>query len=466
MNVVKTQRTVRVFTLTMINVAAIFSLTSWPLTAEFGFSSLFLLLCSVLLFFVPVALVSAELATSWPERGGVFTWVKEALGHRVGFLAIWLQWIENVIFYPTILSFIGATTAYAFNPALLNNKNYMVCVILIVFWGLTWVNLRGMRLSGAISSIGTLLGTILPGALIIGLGLTWWFSDRPLEIEMTWNSFIPDLSSPHQLALFAGVLFGFSGMEMSANHAKDVIDPKKNYPRAVLISGIIILILSVCGTLAVAFVIPQKEISLVSGCIEAMAYFMKAYGLGKAVPLLAFFVTIGGMGTLSTWIVGPSKGLLAAAQSGEFPQILHRVNRHDMPIAMMIMQGIIVSIISLVFFLMPDVSSSFWILLVLASQLYLVMYVLMFIAGIVLRYKRAHVVRPYCIPGGNIGMWIVSGVGLISALGAIVIGFYPPEQLNIGNLIYYETFLIGGLFIISTVPFVILAFKKPSWNIP
>lgn len=466
MNVVKTKRTLKVFTLAMINVAAVCSLKNWPLTAEYGFSSLFFFVLSSLLFFIPVSLVAAELATGWPERGGVFVWVKEALGHKLGFLAIWLQWVENVIYYPTLLSFIGATLAYTFKPSLAHNPLYMVCMILAVFWGVTLVNLRGMKLSGFISSVGAIFGTMLPGIFIIGLGMLWWITGQPLEISLTKESLIPNLSSPYQLSLFAGVLLGFAGMEMSANHAKDVVQPQKNYPKAIFLSACIILFFSVLGTLAIAFVIPQKEISLVSGGIEAIKYFMSAYGLGWTVPLLALLMTVGALGTLSTWVVGPSKGLLAAAQSGEFPPILHRVNKHDMPIGMLIMQSIIVSIVSLVFLLMPDVNSSFWILLVMSSQLYLLMYVLMFITAIVLRYKKPNVKRAYRIPGGNTGMWIVAGIGLIGAIGAITIGFFPPDQLNTGSLLVYELFLGGGILVLSVIPFVILAFKRPEWNIP
>ncbi|MCB1118146.1 MAG: amino acid permease, partial [Chlamydiia bacterium] len=97
MNIVKSKRSLKVFALAMINVAAICSIKNWPLTAEYGFSSLFFFLVSALAFFIPVSLVAAELATGWPERGGVFVWVKEALGHKMGFLAVWLQWAENAI---------------------------------------------------------------------------------------------------------------------------------------------------------------------------------------------------------------------------------------------------------------------------------------------------------------------------------------------------------------------------------
>ena len=459
-------RTLNIFFLAMINVAAICSIKNWPLTAEYGFSSLFYFIVSSLLFFIPVSLVSAELTTGWPERGGVYVWVREAFGHRMGFLAVWLLWIENVVWYPTILSFIAGTVAFSFNPALANNTLYMFCVIFGAFWSATLVNLLGMKMSGWISTLGVILGTIIPGIVIITLGIIWMLAGKPLHITFGWEHFFPDLSNPTQLALLAGVLLGFAGMEMSAVHAREVKNPQKNFPRAILLSALIIIALSVLGTLAIAIVIPQKEINLVSGGMEAIAFFLRSYGLNWAVPLVALMVTIGALGAMSTWTAGPSKGLLAAAQDGDFPPILHKVNKHNMPVGILIFQGIIVSILGIVFLLMPNVNSSFWILLALTSQLYLLMYILMFAAAIVLRYKKPDVPRAYKIPGGNFGMWMIAGIGLFTSLLAIVIGFFPPEQLETGSLLFYELFLILGMGIFCAAPFIILLFKKPSWNEP
>jgi len=460
------KRSLNIFFLAMINVAAICSIKNWPLTAEYGFSSLFYFIVSCLVFFIPVSLVSAELATGWPERGGIYVWVKEAFGHRAGFLAIWLQWIENVVWYPTLLSFTAGVIAYSIDPALTHNTLYLFAVIFLTFWGATCINLLGMRTSGWISTLGAILGTIIPGIIIIVLGIIWVASGQPSHIDFTLDSFFPDVSSPQKLSLLAGVILSFAGMEMSAVHARDVVNPQKNYPRAILLSAIIIIGLSVLGTLAIGIVIPQNEISLVSGGIEAIAYFLRSYGLGWSVPILSLLTAFGSLGQVSTWAVGPSKGLLAAAQDGDFPPILHKINKKNMPVGMLVFQGIIVSILATVFLLMPNVNSSFWILLALASQLYVIMYMMMFVTGIVLRYRKPDVKRAYRIPGGNFGMWLVSGVGIICSFFALIIGFFPPEQLDTGSLLIYELFLVLGILIFCAAPYIILLFKKPSWNQP
>ena len=132
---VRQKRTLSVFVLAMINVAAICSIKNWALTAEYGFASVFYYLLGVAAFLIPCSLVAAELASAWPEKGGIFVWVKKAMGHRLAFLAVWLLWAENLFYYPTLLSFLAASLAYIFKPALAGNAIYTFSVILAAFLG-------------------------------------------------------------------------------------------------------------------------------------------------------------------------------------------------------------------------------------------------------------------------------------------------------------------------------------------
>jgi len=457
------KRTLNVFLLAMINVAAITSLKNYPLTAVYGLSSLFFFLFSAVVFFIPVSLVSAELATGWPQRG-VYIWVKEAMGPRMGLLAIWLQWIENVIWYPTVLSFLAASSAFIFDPALAHDNRYIVSIILITFWVATFLNCFGMKISGWISTVSVVLGTIIPGALIIFLGFLWIEEGYPLQITFGWDQLIPDLGSINELVLLAGILLGFAGMEMSAVHAKEVKNPQKGYPKAILLAAIIILALSMIATLAIAIVVPKHEINLASGAMEAFTHFLNAFKLGWAIPIVAFFMALGALGTMSTWIVGPTKGILATAIDGDLPPFFQKTNKHGMPTHLLVLQGVIVSLLSLVFLFMPNVSSSYWMLVDLTALLYLIMYILMFVAAIVLRYKCPEVKRTYRIPGGNAGMWIIGGIGTVGCFFTFIMGLFPPSQLQTGNMLFYYSFLIGGLVIFCVLPFIIYQLKKPSWK--
>lgn len=131
--------------LAMLTVVAVASLRSLPAMADYGLASILLYLIPAVVFLVPTALVAAELATGW--KGGVYVWVREAFGNRIGFLAIWLQWIQNVVWYPIQIAFIAVSLSYVFGMGGLgNNGVYVAAVIIVLYWASTMVALRGGNL--------------------------------------------------------------------------------------------------------------------------------------------------------------------------------------------------------------------------------------------------------------------------------------------------------------------------------
>ena len=457
------RRVLTVLTLALINVAAVMNLGQLSVLAEYGLAAIFFVALAALVFFIPVSLTSAELATGWPKTGGVYAWVKEAFGQRMGFLAIWLQWIENVIWYPTILSFIAATIAFIFNPELASNTLYTLAVILIIAWGVTLLNFRGMKLSGQISSFGAVAGMMFPAALVILLGIIWLLTGSPVQIDLSPQAMIPDLSSFASIVFFAGVILSLAGMEMSAVHAQEVENPQRDYPRAILLSAVVILAVFTLGSLAIAMVVPQSEIVLTAGIMEAFTAFFTAYNIQWLIPFMALLIGVGSIGMVSTWIVGPSKGLLATANDGDLPPFFQKTNKEGMPVNLLITQAAIITLLALVFVFMPNVSSSYWILTALTVQLYLLMYILMFAAAIKLRYSKPNVKRAYTIPGGKLGIWLVAGIGILGAIFAFGIGFIPPAQISTGSTTFFHAFMIAGIVLTCIVPFIVRHFRKPSW---
>lgn len=434
--------------------------------AKEGAALVFYYVAAALFFLIPISLVTAELATGWPPRGpgGVYIWVNEAFGPRWGFLAIWLQWIQNVIWYPTALAFLGATAAYIYDPSLASNKIYMITVILVAFWGGTFANFLGMRTSGAISTIGVIGGVFIPGVLIIALGVIWLLTGKVSEISLSMRSMIPDVTDIDNIVLFAGALLIFSGIEVSAVHAQEVKDPGRDYPRATFLAAVFAIVVLTLGSLAIAVVVPQKDISLVAGLMEAFKLLLDKFGIKWLIPLIAVLITLGSIGELCAWIIGPTKGLLTTAKHGSIPPFFQRVNKRNVPVNLLIVQAFIVTVLSFIFLLMPTISSSFWILTALCVILYLIMYLLVYAAAIWLRYSKPDVVRAYTIPGGLLGMWIVGGIGFLGSLFTLVVGFFPPSQLKTGSIYFYEGFLIAGTLVMCAVPLMIDRFKKPSWK--
>lgn len=460
---VKPKRILGVFALVMINVIAVDSLRSLPFSAEYGFSLVFYYLVALVVFFLPIAFMATELATGWPDKGGIYVWVREAFGDFWGFVVIWLQWIYNVVWYPTILSFLAATFAYLIDPHLAENKTYMLGTILIIFWGATFVNFFGMKLSSAVSTIGTLIGTLLPMIFIILLGMLWIYQGKPMQIHFDWHSFWPGKASFENFAFFTAILFGLVGMELSAVHADEVKDPGRSYPKAIFYSTIIIFCSLMFSSLAIAVVVPKQDLNVVTSLVKAFSIFFQAYNLDWMNPVITGLIIINGIGSVAAWIIGPTKGLLVATRDGSAPAVFAKVNSKGVPVVILLLQAIIFTALCSVFLLMPTVSSSYWVLTAMTAQLSMLVYVAMFAAGIYLRYKKPQVYRAYKIPFGKFGIWLVGLLGLISSSFAIILGFFPPADIQIGSLLVYESILIIGIFGLSAPPVFIYLWNKPSW---
>ncbi len=445
-----------IFSLAMITAGSVDSIRNLPATSLFGASLIFFFLIAALFFLLPSALISAELASTSNEDGGVYVWVKNAFGQRVGFLAIWFQWIENVIWYPTILAFVAGTVGYLLAPSLAQSKYFLMSVILSAFWSATIINLLGIRSSARFSNFCAMLGLLFPMCLIIYLGLAWIFSGQPLQIHFTSTSLLPHLAGTHTWVALTGIILSFCGMEIATVHAVDVKNPQRAYPRAMLLATGIILVTLMLGSLAIAVVLPQAKISLVAGIMQAFSAFFHAYHLAWMLPIIALMLVIGGMGGVSNWIIAPTRGLLIAGRDGNLPKLLQRENRFGSPSVLLVGQAVIVSIIALAFLLMPSINGSYWLLTALAAQLYMIMYVMMFVAAIVLRYKNHNQKVGFRIPGKyHLGMWLVAGMGVLGALLTFAIGFVPPSNINIGSAARYEILLLLGLFAMSAPPFLI-----------
>lgn len=441
-----------VFTLTMITVGSVDSIRNLPATALFGSQLIAFFVLGAICFLIPTALVSAELASGWPKQGGVYVWVKEAFGQRAGFLAIWLQWIENVMWYPTILAFVAGTVGYLIHPNLATNPYFLWSVIVASFWCVTLINLRGMKSSAFFSNVCALSGLILPMGLIIGLGALWIAADNPIQIKFDLPSIVPHWHDHAMWVSLTAIMLSFCGIEIATVHANDVHDPQRAFPKALTYSVLIILGTLILGSLAIAVVLPQGDINLVAGMMQAFNAFFARYHLLWLMPVMAFMLVMGGLGGVNNWIIAPTKGLLVAAQDGNLPQFFQRENAAGAPTVLLIGQAILVTILSTLFLFMPSVNGSYWLLTALAAQLYMLMYLMMFLAAIKLRFKAPNQPRPFRIPGGMTGMLLVSGLGLIGVMTTLVVSFMPPDGIDVGGIVWYESTLTLGLMLMSVPP--------------
>lgn len=456
------KRPLSVFLLVMINVIAIDSLRNLSSNAIYGWGIPFYYFLAFIGFMVPCALVTAELATHHPKTGGAYVWVERAFGAPFGFLTIWLQWIYNVFWYPTILLFIAANIAYLFNPALEQNVFFMLGTVLVLFLLSTLSNCFGMKISSGISTVCAIAGTLLPMIFISALGVFWLVKGHVPTLPWSKEAFFPVPWHENNLAFFVIVLFSLFGLEMSAVHAEEVENPQRDYPRALLYSAILIMLTVMTASLAVAIVVPHSSLNIISGLDQALSLFLKELHLEWLFPVALIAIILGGFGGMSAWVIGPTKGLAVAADEGYAPAIWARRNKSGVPSTILWIQAIFVCIITLFFVYFPSLNTAYWILSNLTSELAILFYIFMFAAAIKLRYNNpeATPVNAYKIPGGNKGMWIVAGLGIGCCLLALGLSFIPPKDLPLPNVGIYESILVFGTIFFSLPPVVYYWWEK------
>ena len=468
----QSRKNLSVFTVCMMTVAAVVSLRGLPMLAKEGLSMIFYILFSTVLFLLPASLVAAELGGAFSGKGGgVYTWVKEAFGSRWGFVAIWLQWIQNVVWYPTVLAFAASALAYLFmKPDLASDGVFTGTVILVCYWGATFLTLAGSDVASSVTKYGALLGTVLPGILIIVLGLLWVDQGNPLQFLGTSGGshahprLFPHITGLGSVAFLAGIILLFAGVEVQAVHANEMEDPGKQYPASMFLAAIVIFFLFLFGSLAVAAAVPAEEISLTAGLMQAFQLLLGKFRLGFLTPVVGLLLAFGSIGSVMSWISGPSRGLLETAQQGELPPVMAKVNRKGVQSTILILQAVVVSLLAGLYFFMTDVSVAFFVLSAMTATLYLVMYILMYAAAIRLRLTRPDLPRSYRIPGGTPGMCAVAGLGLAGVVFSLVVGFFPPSNLPVGNPAVYVGLVSGGLVVFVGMPLLIHALKKPEWK--
>ncbi|MDG2408194.1 MAG: amino acid permease [Pirellulales bacterium] len=461
----KPERTLTVFALVMITTGIITSIHGAPSMAEYGFSLVFIYLFVAIVFLMPSALISAELATGWPEDGGVYVWVKQAFGERMGFVAVWQQWIENVIWFPSILTVTVVAATYGFDPELKDNNWFIFYSVNGLFWILTVTNLFGMRTSGAVATICTIFGRIVPILFMMTLALIFLSKGNPAGCEFSWGEFIPNLTNTDKLSFIVGAFLTFAGIEASASNAASAKNPRRDYPIAIIFSACIALVLVTLIALAIAIVVPAKEINLDAGIMQAIEMMFATTGISMMVPVAGLIIALGMIGEVNNWIPAPTRGLLVAGKDGTLAPFWQRENKHAVHQRILLFQGIIFSSISTIY-LFFDVQIAFWLMNVVPTMLYIIMYFLMFATGVRLRYTHPDVPRRYRVPFGNVGMWLLAVVGSAAGTVAIVFAFIPPGNVPDDMRFSYITVVIVGFVVFTALPFAIYATRKPQWRSP
>ena len=209
------------------------------------------------------------------------------------------------------------------------------------------------------------------------------------------------------------------------------------------------------------------DINLTQSLLVGFDNYFKFIHASWLSPIIAIALAFGVLAGVLTWVAGPSKGIFAVGKAGYMPPFFQKTNKLGVQKNILFVQGIAVTVLSLLFVVMPSVQSFYQILSQLTVILYLIMYLLMFSGAIALRYKMKKLNRPFRIgKSGNGLMWFVGGLGFCGSLLAFILSFIPPSQISTGSNTVWFSVLIIGAIIVVVAPFIIYASKKPSWVDP
>ncbi|GAA2024762.1 APC family permease [Catenulispora yoronensis] len=449
-------------TLAFMTTSSVASLRSAPTMAVYGLACVFLYVVPAIVFLLPTALVSAELASGWD--GGVYNWVAQGLSKRMGFLAVWCQFAMTIFYYPTLLGYVASTIAYVINPSLANNGPYTAIVIMVLYWAGVWVSARGTSGVGGMASFGLIIGTLIPGTLLVLLGIVFLGQGNPSAAPMNAGAIFPQWTGIASLVLIVNNFLSYSGMEMNAVHVSSLKNPAKEFPRAMFLAMGLVLLIFILPAVAISWVVPSAQLSLTAGVMQAFDAFFQHFHIGWLTPLVAVGLVSASLGGMLTWLAGPSKGLLMISrQEGYLPPFLQRLNKNGVQQNILVVQGVVTTIIALMYALIPSVSSAYWIFSVITTQVYLIMYLLMFAAAMRLRKLQPDHPRGYRAP--MLGALCV--MGLLASLAAMVIGFVPSSQFGGGSVWSYIALIGGGLLLLGVIiPFAFLKASKPAWRQP
>lgn len=423
-------RKISTFMLIAISVSAIVSLRGLALMASGGLTTLGLALLAAFCFLIPSTYVCAKLATHILQRGGVYEWVRIAFGQRWGFIAIWLEWINNIVEFPATLAAIIGMFYLLFTPNM-PSAGIFTASMLILLWAALWYNHFPLQLSSWLNVIGS-VGTIIIAAFIIILGIIWFVAE-PHQIQNLHSSTPLSINA---IAIFVSFIGAYSGIQITGFHTQDVADPKRQYAIALPVSCLIVMVIILGASTVMALLIPADQLSVITGVEQMVQIFFRHFNLPNIGLFISAFVLISITASFSAWLLGPARGMQAALAEAGITHKIGQLNRYQMPIGILWLQGFITSGLILLFLVLPSIKTAFWLMVAITSQFTALMYVLVFAAGLKLIAKSL------------IGK-ILCCLGLITCFLGFCVGVFAPTQLKLVSSHQYTWLvLIGDAIII------------------
>ena len=287
---------------------------------------------------IVLALVFSKLSKLLINKsGGPYAYTRAGFGDFAGFLVAWGYWISIWLGLAAItIAFVSALTVLF--PILGENPLALVITGLGTIWFLTWVNSKGVRESGKIQVVTTVL-KLTPLVMIIVGGFFFFDIDNFIPFNVSDSTNFEAIAITSTMTLYA-----FLGFESATVPADNVKDPGKTIPKATMLGTIITTLVYVLGTVAVMGMVPLHELE-VSPAPFADAMGIMTGELGRY--LVAGGAAIAAFGALNGWILVVGQLSRAAAKDKLFPLIFKKENKKGVPVYGMLIASLLASVVML-----------------------------------------------------------------------------------------------------------------------
>jgi amino acid transporter len=423
------ERTLKTSDVVFFNVAAIVGLRWVALAAHSGPSSLGLWVLAALVFFVPQGLAVTALSSAMPEEGGLYVWTTRAFGERQGFLCGWLYWASNISYIPTLALSTVVFALYTFNlryAHLEKSTVYGATAALVLLVIALVLNIVGLRTGKWVQNIGG-LAQWLPSAALLLVGVVALTRDGSAT-AFPARSFLPSFSNFDTISFFAQICFGFAGLELAPMLAGEVIDPKRTFPRAILISGVTIAACYIVGTISLLWALRPADVSIIAGVNQAIAAAGARHGMAWLGPPIAVLMTIAGLGGMGAWLIGTARLLFVGGLDRYLPPVFATLHpRWKTPYVALLVQAGLSTLFILASAAGSTIREAYLILVDATLITYFIPYLYMFAAAIRLRREIAGSPGAIPVPGRNAGSWLANGIGFLTTVLAIGLALVPPS---------------------------------------
>lgn len=404
----------------------------------------------MLIFFIPQALMCAELASAYPTDGGLNDWVKIAFGTKYGFLVSWMHWTALIFWYASFLTFLAINVSYMIGrPELADNKTFVLIMSLVVIWGLSFVSMRGMKLGKYFTSVGA-FGSVIPTIFLIGMAILAIvvLKVAPSASEYTVATMTPKMNM-NSLVAISGITFAYTGAEFTANFVSDMKNPQKDYPRAIMIAAGLICVLYVVGAVCMTMLLPTSEIFAYTGTLDALTKASELLGVPEIlVQILALGIALSVLGALVLYIVQPVKMLFGYSEPGIFSEKFMKKNQHDVPEKAILFQAVLITVLLAGVNLFSAVETIYNVLVTMTALTSLFPYVLLFAAYIKIKSEKEDKPELYQMTRNKKWGCFLGYSELVICGVAIVCSALPVMGTTSENIIYEIELIGGALFVV------------------